>query len=51
MAFLSEVGSAGIIKGGDNLVDGVVPGLTVSSKCQPLVMVSVAGTQGFLDGF
>ena len=31
-AFLLEVGSAGVLKGGDNLVDGAAPCLTVSSK-------------------
>ena len=30
-AFLPEVGLAGVLKGGDNLVDGAVPGLMVSS--------------------
>ena len=32
-----------VFKGGDNLVDGTAPGLTVSSKCQPLV-------EGLLEG-
>ena len=31
MVFLLEVGSAGVPKGGDNLVDGVAPGLMVSA--------------------
>ena len=50
MAFLPEVGSAGVLKGGDDLVDGAAPGLTVSNKCRPLVEVNVAGTEGLLEG-
>ena len=48
--FLPEVGSAGILKGGDDLVDGAAPGLTVSSKCWPLVVVNVACAKGLLEG-
>ncbi len=43
-AFLAEGDPAGILNGGDDLVDGAAPGLTVSSKCQPLVVVNVAGS-------
>ena len=50
VAFFPLVGSAGVLKGGDDLVDSAVPDLTVSSKCQPLVVVNVAGTEGFLEG-
>ena len=49
-AFLPEVGSAGVFKGEDDLVDGVAPGLMVSSKCWPLVVVTVAGIEGLLEG-
>ena len=49
MAFLYEVGSVGVLRSGDDPVDGVVLGLTVSSKFQPLVVVNVAGTEGFLE--
>ena len=31
-AFLPVVAPAGVVKGADDLLDGVVPGLTVSSK-------------------
>ena len=48
--YLHEVGSVGVLKGGDNMVGGVVPGLMVCSKCQPLVGVNVAGTKGLLEG-
>ena len=48
--FLSEAGSAGVLKGGDNLVDGAAPGPLVSSKCRPLVVVNVAGTVCLLEG-
>ena len=30
-------------------MDSVTPGLTVSSKCRPLVMVNEAGTEGLLE--
>ena len=46
----SEVGPARVIKGGDDLVDGAAPGLTVSSKCWSLVVVNVAGSKGLLKG-
>ena len=36
----------GVFEGGDSLVDGVSPGLTVSSKSRQLVVVNVASTQG-----
>jgi hypothetical protein len=49
-AFILHVVSARVLKGGDDLVDNVVPGLTVSSKYRPLVVVNVAGTEGFLEG-
>ena len=32
-------------------MDCTAPGLTVSSKCRPLVVVIVAGTEGLLEGF
>ena len=48
MAFLPEVGSARVLKGGDDLVDGALPGLTIS-KCRPLLVVNVAGTEGLLE--
>ena len=44
VAFLPEVDSAGVFSGGDDLVDGAAPGLTVNSKCQSLVVVNVSGT-------
>ena len=47
VAFLPEVGSVGVLR--DNLVDGVAPGLTVSSNCRPLVVVNVAGTKSLLE--
>ena len=47
--FLPNVGLAGVLKSGDDLVDGVAQGLTDSSKCRPLVVVSVAGTVGLLE--
>ena len=50
VAFLPEVDPAGVLKGGDNLLDGAAPGLTVSTKCRPLVGVNVAGTEGLLEG-
>ena len=50
VAFLPQVGSKGVFKGGDNLVDGAASGLTVSRKNRPLVVVNVAGTVGFLQG-
>ena len=49
-AFLPEVGSAGVLKGGVDLVDNTTLGLVVSSKCRPLVVVNVAGTEGLLEG-
>ena len=48
--FLPEVDSAGVLKGGDVLVYGMVPGLTFSRKCQPLAVVNVAGTEALLQG-
>ena len=36
----------GVLKGVDDLVDGATKGLTVNSKCRPLVVVNVAGTKG-----
>ena len=48
MTFLPDVGTVGVLKGGDNLVDGAAPGLMVSSKSQPQVVVNVAGTKGLL---
>ena len=48
-AFLPKAGPAGVLKSGDDLVDSAVPGLTVSSKSWPLVVVNVAGTEG-LEG-
>ena len=50
MAFLPENGSVGVLKGGDNPLDDAVPGLTVSSKCRSLVVVNLAGSEGFLEG-
>ena len=47
--FLAEVGLAGVLKGGDDLLDGAKPGLMVSSKCRPLVVVNVTGTEGLLE--
>ena len=41
MAFLLTVGPVGVLKGGDNLMDGAVPGL--------MVVVNVAGTES-LEG-
>ena len=49
-AFLPEVGSAGVLKSRDDLVDDAAPGLTVSSKYRPLVVVNVAGTNVLLEG-
>ena len=49
-AFLLEVGPAGVLEGGYDQVDGVVPGLTISSTCRPLVVVSEAGTKSLLKG-
>ena len=48
--FLPEIGSTGILKGRDDLADSVAPDLTVSSRCQPLVVVNVAGAEGLLEG-
>ena len=31
-------------------MDSAAPGLTVSSKCRPLVVVNVVGTEGLLEG-
>ena len=31
-------------------MDGSTPGLTLSSKCRPLVVVNVAGTESLLEG-
>ena len=45
-----EFGSAGIFKGGDDLVDSMALDLTVSSKCRPLVVVNVPGTEGLIAG-
>ena len=50
MAFLPKVGPAGILKGGDNLVDCVAAGMTVSSRYQPMAVVNVVGTKGLLEG-
>ena len=50
-AFLSKVGAARVLKDGDNLMDGAVLGLTVSSKCRPMVVVNVASTKGLREGF
>ena len=49
-AFLPDVGSAGVLKGENDLVDIAGPGLTVSSKCPPLLMVHGADTEGLLEG-
>ena len=47
-AFLPEVDPVGVLKSGNNLVDSETPGLTVSSKCKPLVVVNEVGTEGHL---
>ena len=39
-----------VLRGGDDLMDVAAPGLTVSSKCRPLAVVNVAGTEGLLGG-
>ena len=49
-AFLPEIGPAGVLRCGDDLVDGAAPGLTVSSECKPLMVVIVASTEGLLAG-
>ena len=48
--FLPEVDPVGVIKGGDDLVNDTARGLTVSSKCRPLVVVDVAGTEDLFEG-
>jgi hypothetical protein len=48
-AFLLKVVPAGVLKGEDGLVDNVALGLTVSSKCRPLVVANVAGTEGLFE--
>ena len=45
-AFLPEFGSAGVLKGGDNLVNCAAPSLTICIKCRPLVVVNVTGSEG-----
>lgn len=42
-------GPVGVLKGEDNLMDGVAPGLTVSSKCRILVVVNMACTEGYSE--
>ena len=49
-AFLPEVGSAGVLWSGHGLVNDATPGLTVSSKCRPWVLINVTGTEGLLGG-
>ena len=49
-AFLPEVSSAGVLKGVGILVDGAAPGLRVSNKCRPLLVVNVEDTNGLLEG-
>ena len=49
MVFLPDIGPAGVLKGGNGLADSAVPGLTVSSKCRPLVVIHVASTEGLLE--
>ena len=39
--FLPKVSHAGVLKCGNDLVDGAGPGLPVSSKCQTPVVVNV----------
>ena len=41
---------AGILKGGEKLVDGVAPGLIVNRKYRSLVVVNAAGTEDLLEG-
>jgi hypothetical protein len=50
IVFFLQIVPAGVLKGGDGLVDNVAPGLTVSNKYRPLVVVNVAGTEGLLEG-
>lgn len=39
-----------LLEGGDGLVDDVAPGEAISSQSRPVVMVSVAGREGLLQG-
>ena len=50
VAFLPEVGLAGILNGWKNLMDGAASSQTVSSKWRRLLLVKLAGTEGLLEG-
>ena len=40
----------GVLKDGDDLMDSVAPGLTVSIKYRPLVVVNMVSNKGHLEG-
>ena len=48
---LPEVGSAEVLKGGDDLVDGAAPGLMVSSKTIRLLLYNVYNIRNILITF